>query len=79
MCYNGGERRRLRDSLRNESALGFVVHFYETAARTLDAHRALATMNVRWIESSTVASPIPILLMHSAGIRLRRKARRDTL
>jgi len=37
----------------------------------------LTTMNVRRIESSTVASPIPILLMHSAGIRLRRKARRD--
>lgn len=67
------------DSLKNESALGFVVYFYGTAARTLDAHRGLTTMNVRWIESSTVASPIPILLMHSAGIHLRRKARRDTL
>jgi len=63
----------------NESALGFVVHFYGIAARTLDAHCGFTTMNVHWIESSTVASPIPILLMHSAGVRLRRKARRDTL
>lgn len=60
-------------------AFGFVAHFYGTATRTLDAHRGLATMNVRWIESSVVASPIPILLMHSASIRLRGKARRDAL
>lgn len=67
-------------SLKNESPpLASLCIFMGLPARTSDAHRGLTTMNVHWIESSTVASPIPILLMHSAGIRLRRKARRDTL
>jgi len=60
---------------KNEPALGFVVHFYGTTTWML--HRSLTTMNVQRIESTTLASSVPILLAHSVGIRLRRKVRRD--
>jgi len=36
----------------------------------------LTTMNVQRIESTTLASSVPILLAHSVGICLRRKVRR---